>query len=138
MTTAQEDREDIKEVRCRVITFAIVMLIALLLSWLWSVIQTTDEDRVHNAMWTTYSVGNVDTYKLAQVRPSPTTPGALCGRINYEQSDNKGWSGYSDFYLLDDVMYIAPAGGRYTTQFTALCLAPPPATGTADPKESQQ
>lgn len=130
------DDDEVGEIRARLLLTLGVVLVGVLISLVWHACQPSNEDRVHDAMWTTYSVGNVDTYKLAQVRPSTVKPDALCGRINYEQSDNRGWSGYSDFYMLDEVIYIAPAGGRYATQFADLCLAPPaPAPGRPNPEQ---
>lgn len=83
------------------------------------------ESRVRDAVWTTYAVGNPHTYALANMRASLVDPTVVCGRINYERTNNLGWSGYSDFYLMGGVVYIAPIGGRYEKEFSTLCIATP-------------
>lgn len=76
-------------------------------------------------LWTTFSVGNPSTVHFANMRKSRYSENVLCGRINYEQADNKGWSGYTDFYIEKGVMYIAPPGGRFAKGFTDYCLTLP-------------
>lgn len=85
------------------------------------------------AIWTTFSVGNPDSVHFANVRKARVNQEILCGRINYEQADNKGWSGYTDFYIEKGVMYIAPPGGRFAKTFTDYCLTLPTADAAPSP-----
>lgn len=79
------------------------------------------QDLVLDSLWTTYSIGNPATVALGNVRPATSVPGTLCGRINYEKSDNRGWSGYTDFFMENGIIYISPSTGRYAPRFRELC-----------------
>lgn len=116
---------------------AVLVLATALAAWvMW--LQREDEDDlknvVHNAMWTVNSLGNPKTYQIAAVRSSPTSPNIICGRINYERSNNRGWSGYTNFFLERGVMYISPSGGVYEDNFNFYCLSAQRLPGLAHPE----
>lgn len=105
-----------------------VMLCLLGTLTFWYFHGSSDEEHYRNVargqIWTTYSVGNPHTYVLANVRQSVQDKDTICGRVNYEKTNNGGWSGFTDFYVQKGVFYIVPSGGRYEKQFAFLCLTP--------------
>ena len=110
--------------KCALIVVVIATLCVCIGVWRGDT-HTDLRDVAHATLWTTYSVGNPKTVQYANLRKSRLSENILCGRINYEQVDNKGWSGYTDFFIEKGVMYISPPTGRFFKTFTDYCLTMP-------------
>lgn len=99
--------------------------IAALILVVWGSHSKSDLARItRDALWTTYTVGNPSTVELANLRTAKSSAQTICGRINYEKNNNRGWSGYTDFFIENGVMYISPPAGQYFQRFKELCITP--------------
>lgn len=80
--------------------------------------------KVMDNLWTTYSIGDPKHTVLGNLRTSLVNSQVICGRINYQkvQPYGKGWSGFTDFFMEDGVVYVASMNGRYSGRFGELCL----------------
>lgn len=106
-----------------VLAVSFIAIVVLILS-AWNSHSRSDLVNIsQETLWTTYTVGNPKTVVFANVRAAKGGPQVICGRINYERVDNLGWSGFTDFFIDNGVMYISPPAGQFFTKFKALCLA---------------
>lgn len=80
--------------------------------------------KVMDNLWTTYSIGDPKHTVLGNLRASLKDSSVICGRINYQKVApyGEGWSGFTDFFMENGVVYISSSGGRYAPRFAELCL----------------